>query len=100
MSEVAAAPDQVGGEMRVVEIVTECEHGWIESHASVPAEGDAMHAGVWPICPGGSRRVLEPGEAERIIARVLAALRPCAEADVAILDAAVAIVDALAGGEQ
>ena len=47
--------------MRVVEIVTECEHGWIESHASVPAEGDAMHAGVWPICPGGSRRVLEPG---------------------------------------
>lgn len=21
-----------------------------------------MHAGVWPMCPGGSRRVLEPGE--------------------------------------
>lgn len=44
--------------------------------------------------------MLGPGEAERFIARVLAALRPCAEADVAILDAAVAIVDALAGGEQ
>lgn len=88
-----------GGRVMRVEIVTECEHGWVESHAW-PGEVDAMHAGVWPMCPGGSRRVLAPGEAERIIARVLAALRPCAEADVAILDAAVAIVDALAGGEQ
>lgn len=47
-----------------------------------------------------SRRVLEPGEAELFIARVLAALRPCAKADVAILDAVVAIVDALAGSEH
>src|SRR5690554_4870085 len=47
--------------MSVVEIVTECEHGWVESHAW-PGEGDVMHAGVWPMCPGGSRRVLEPGE--------------------------------------
>lgn len=71
---------------RRVEIVTECEHG---------SDGGCFS------CEGGSRRVLGPGEAERIIVRVLSARRPCAEADdVAILDAAVAIMDALAGGEQ
>ena len=82
--------------MSVVEIVTVCEHGKRDPHRWEPST--SLSDEGW--CPGGSRRVLAPGEAERIIARVLAALRPCAEMDIAILDAAIAIVDALAEGDQ
>jgi len=53
--------------MRVVEIVTECEHGeWVGPHCTMEREGRCPY---YPTdtdrecyCPGGSRRVLEPGE--------------------------------------
>src|SRR5690606_24439408 len=53
--------------MRVVEIVTVCEHGeWVGPHCTMEREGRCPY---YPTdtdrecyCPGGSRRVLEPGE--------------------------------------
>lgn len=53
-----------------VEIVTECEHGYVEEHcADHPELAGAWHPEFWGYppegrcrrCSGGSRRVLEPG---------------------------------------
>lgn len=93
-----------------VEIVTECEHGYVEEHcADHPELAGAWHPEFWGYppegrcrrCSGGSRRVLEPGDAERIIARALAAHQPDELETVGdCVEAAVAILDALAEGEQ
>lgn len=52
---------------RRVEIVTECEHGeWVGPHCTMEREGrcpyDPTDTDRECYCPGGSRRVLEPGE--------------------------------------
>jgi hypothetical protein len=48
----------MGGEMRVVEIVTKCKHGKSDPHRWEPSTTISDEG--W--CPGGSRRVLAPGE--------------------------------------
>ena len=106
--------------MRVVEIVTECEHGeWVGPHCTMEREGRCPYAPTDTdrecYCPGGSRRVLEPGSfvlvekvdgrwpmTNRVFDAIEDALvRATGSASMRTIETVVeTYLDALAGGEQ